>query len=233
MYCQFVGFYNETYRGTPRQLETTLQAKIDEVDIPYNDIYTQDYFLFAYSKLSEYRKGFLDSKEGYTYLQQGTEERISSNVLTFLNVQRDMPKFRMKITRIVKAMKENNLDDHDTGYVDVDLLLQMYLEEFRTTKRENLGRLSKYFKGTLQENEKEGNERANQITFANVTRIISEFKMNKQQKTPTQFLSFAGHMCAARALMYAMMCGRNGYEVSEQEFLAGCNRFGIDNPLPI
>ena len=40
-------------------------------------------------------------------------------------------------------MKDNNLDDYDTEYVDIDALLQMYLEEFRQHKRDNLNRLSK------------------------------------------------------------------------------------------
>jgi len=40
-------------------------------------------------------------------------------------------------------------------------------------------------------------------------------------------------MGLVRALMYAMLCGRNVNEVTEAEFLAGCNRFGIDNPMPI
>ena len=30
-----------------------------------------------------------------------------------------------------------------------------------------------------------------------------------------------------------MMCGRNGIEVNDVEFVAGCNRFGLDNPTPI
>ena len=30
-----------------------------------------------------------------------------------------------------------------------------------------------------------------------------------------------------------MMCGTNGKSFSEIEFLAGCNRFGLDNPTPI
>ena len=70
------------------------------------------------------------------------------------------------------------------------------------------------------------------LTFANVTKINSEFRMNKAQKSPTHMLSWAGHMCLVRALMYAMLCGKNGNEVTEAEFLAGCNRFGIDNPMP-
>ena len=30
-----------------------------------------------------------------------------------------------------------------------------------------------------------------------------------------------------------MMCGQNGNQFSDIEFLAGCNRFGLDNPTPI
>lgn len=30
-----------------------------------------------------------------------------------------------------------------------------------------------------------------------------------------------------------MMCGSNDYNVYEQEFISGCNRFGLDNPAPI
>lgn len=30
-----------------------------------------------------------------------------------------------------------------------------------------------------------------------------------------------------------MMCGKNDSSVFEQEFIAGCNRFGLDNPVPI
>ena len=34
-------------------------------------------------------------------------------------------------------------------------------------------------------------------------------------------------------MIYALMCGKNGTELTDTEFLAGCNRFGLDNPTPI
>ena len=40
-------------------------------------------------------------------------------------------------------------------------------------------------------------------------------------------------MSLTRAYLYAMMTGENEGEVNETEFVAGCNRFGIDNPTPI
>ena len=35
-----------------------------------------------------------------------------------------------------------------------------------------------------------------------------------------------------RSLVYSMMCGSNGFECTDNEFIAGCNRFGLDNPTP-
>jgi hypothetical protein len=29
------------------------------------------------------------------------------------------------------------------------------------------------------------------------------------------------------------MCGENTADVNEIEFIAGCNRFGVDNPMPV
>ena len=137
----------------------------------------------------------------------------------------------MKITQIVKKMKDNNLDDYDTDYVDVDLLLDMYLQEFRNTKRDNLIKLSKQFKSLVHEQEKE-RDNGNWLTFSNALKITTDYRYHSTSMKPTQFLSHAGPISTARALMYAMMCGKNGPDVSDVEFLAGCNRFGIDNPLP-
>lgn len=36
----------------------------------------------------------------------------------------------------------------------------------------------------------------------------------------------------ARALLYSQLCGANSKNISEIEFIAGCNRFALDNPTP-
>jgi len=36
-----------------------------------------------------------------------------------------------------------------------------------------------------------------------------------------------------RAYIYALVCGQNTGQIAKPQFLAGCNRFGIDNPCPI
>ena len=46
------------------------------------------------------------------------------------------------------------------------------------------------------------------------------------------FVKFPGVTTFRRAFLYALVCGENGYDINTQEFIAGCNRFGLDNPSP-
>ena len=46
-------------------------------------------------------------------------------------------------------------------------------------------------------------------------------------------MKYPGIITIRRAFLYALVCGDNGFEINTQEFIAGCNRFGIDNPSPI
>ena len=41
----------------------------DDVQIPATDVYTQEFFFYAYSKITEERKGQVESKEGFTYIK--------------------------------------------------------------------------------------------------------------------------------------------------------------------
>lgn len=56
---------------------------------------------------------------------------------------------------------------------------------------------------------------------------------NLQSKQSFTLMSFGGTVCQTRAFVYALMCGRNQFDCADVEFLAGCNRFGLDNPVPI
>lgn len=46
------------------------------------------------------------------------------------------------------------------------------------------------------------------------------------------FLKFPGLVSFRRAFIYGLVCGDNGFEINTQEFIAACNRFGLDNPWP-
>lgn len=57
-------------------------------------------------------------------------------------------------------------------------------------------------------------------------------KMTPQNQT-SSFVSYPKKMTYFRALIYSMACDNNSKSISLQAFLAGCNRYGIDNPCPI
>jgi len=46
-------------------------------------------------------------------------------------------------------------------------------------------------------------------------------------------MHFASDVTFTRAFIYALVSGKNGLGATSVEFLAGCNRFGVDNPCPI
>lgn len=49
--------------------------------------------------------------------------------------QTETPKWNAKLRRTYKKLKTDQLDDYDTDYIDVDVLLGMYIDEFRTAKQ--------------------------------------------------------------------------------------------------
>lgn len=68
-------------------------------------------------------------------MQQKNEERISNKLLTFIN-SNEMSRWNLHVKRITRSLKKDPSDDYDTDYVDVDSLLNMYLDYFKIDKKE-------------------------------------------------------------------------------------------------
>ena len=119
-------------------------GRFDELEIPGNDIFVQEFYLHCYSLLTKEKRNFQDSKEGFTYMMQKSEERASNKILTFV-LPTDMTKWNMTVKRIIKKIKKDPSDDYDTEYVDVDTLLNMYIEWFKTFKKTQQKKLVKQF----------------------------------------------------------------------------------------
>jgi hypothetical protein len=140
IYAQITGFKqtNDTYLHVPDRTGTGARlndGEMDECDVPYIDMYLQEFILHGYSLIKKEAKNFTESSEGFTYLRQQTEDRISSKLLTFVPAE-DMNKWGNKIRRNVKKIKATPLDDYDTDYVDIDVLLRLYIEEFALAKHQ-------------------------------------------------------------------------------------------------
>lgn len=56
-----------------------------DIDIPPNDIYSQEFFFYAYSMISRENKAFHESVEGFTYIKQRNAEILSKKILDYLH----------------------------------------------------------------------------------------------------------------------------------------------------
>jgi len=52
-------------------------------------------------------------------------------------------------------------------------------------------------------------------------------------KPTTLNVNFAKDITIIRAFIYSLVCDVNSSRISVEAILAGCNRYGIDNPCPI
>jgi len=68
------------------------------------------------------------------------------------------------------------------------------------------------------------------VTLDNAKDVVYSVRNNKALSS--YVVTFPSHIATLRALVYAYMCGTNQPDLNEFEFLAGCNRFAIDNPTP-
>ena len=107
--------------------------------------------------------------------------------------------------------------------IDIDVLLDYYVEEFTSRKKQILKDLQKEFMKKFTER-KDG-----LFSTDEIDRIV-------QTCLPlisnSAFAKFPGHFTIRRAFLYALVCKENTGQVNLVDFLAGCNRYGLDNPAP-
>lgn len=250
LYAEMLGFlhtkesmsmfweYNKvlaTGEGYSRQVESLLDAAagvndgtFEDVQIPAHDIFTQDFFFYAYSVVAKDSRSFMDSPQGYTYVKQLTEQRQTLKVMGFLygDLPRDSEKWTKKIKSQITKVRENKLDENETDFIDVDLVLSYYLEEYRNLRRLNMQRIAKAIGETNRRN-------AHKNAKVGVKDILEMMETIVPGKTSIPTVTFARNMTFIRAFVYALVCENNSDEISLPSFLAACNRFGIDSPCPI
>ena len=117
-------------------------GKTNEIEESYFDVYLQEYYMHCYSLLVKNKNEFQESKEGFTYVPNDVEAKVSAKVLIFMAVN-EHSGWAVKTRRVVKKIKKNELDEFDTDYIDADQLLGMYTDEFRANKRNTAKRIQK------------------------------------------------------------------------------------------
>lgn len=92
-YCLLIGFLqaDDSFSSLRHSVTSDMRiprrlndGQMDEVGELYVDIYVTEFFLHCYGLLLKEKKGFVESKEGYTYTNQMTEEAISIKLLNFV-----------------------------------------------------------------------------------------------------------------------------------------------------
>ena len=123
----------------------------------------------------------------------------------------------------MKRIKINPTDEQETELIDIDILLEMYIEEFQARKKKILKDLQKEFMKKFSER-KDGIFSTDEID--RIVQLCLPLISN------SAFAKFPGPFTIRRAFLYALVCKENTGQVNLVDFLAGCNRYGLDNPSP-
>ena len=119
---------DDTY-GDPKVFEQPHGYMLDS-DVNENDLYTQEFFLHAYSLLSKDRENFLEADEGQTYIRTKHQDRCSRKIFPLIKGPcGDQQKWNLKIRRLIKKIP--NREGREDDYLDLDLIIDMMLLEYK------------------------------------------------------------------------------------------------------
>ena len=169
-----------------------------------------------------HREHFSEAKDGITYLWLSFEEPISSVLLTWFG-EPENKKWFHKIRRNLKRFKAKPEDDFESEFIDIDILLDLFIEEYVAKKKQNLKDLQKEFMRAYA-GRKDGTFSTDEMDKIMQTSI--------PMLSTSAFVKYPGSFTMRRAFLYALICKDNNNYVNPVEFLAGCNRFGLDSPAP-
>ena len=161
--------------------------------------------------MTKERKNFQESKEGHTYMMLRNEELITRRLMgDLIRGQKDRNKWNIEIKRVTKKIKLNPMDDYDTDYIDIDRLLWLYLEHYLYIKADKQRKMLIRFNRRLKDL-----DNMNSLNPEFVNNILEAKDL--QYKKSTSLLQYGGDINQMRALIYALMCGTNSFDVTELE----------------
>jgi hypothetical protein len=75
--------------------------------------------------------------------------------------------------------------------------------------------------------------RRNDEEFIGLKEIRNLMQAIIPEKSSSPSVHYPRDITIIRSFIYSLVCGENSGKIAPAAFLAGCNRFGIDNPGPI
>ena len=110
------------YKPTDSMLNAAVSDNdFGDVDIPFYDIYSQEFFLYAYQLvILKERKSFKESGEGYTYVNMKRLATLSQKIRRFLytgdpgySITKDDPYTKEFDAKLASKSKLFQLSEHD------------------------------------------------------------------------------------------------------------------------
>jgi len=215
-------YYLKTWQraATFANLCNISSIKIDSTvgTFPEFDIYAQNFFLFAFTKVSSQVSNIYDNSDGVSYLIKDRVDEISNDILSFEN-EANRKKFTEKLYRYYSKFSDNGKEFEG---IDVDKLLHLYLEAYFEAKGRNTQTLTKYFY-------KQNSGGEGVFSIDEILQITSDII---DIESPIQGYSYPKELSVCRAFLYALTSGKNTFAVTFKDFIQGMSRFGIDCPFP-
>ncbi len=121
-----------------------LPGTFKNTNIDEYDVFTQQFFTWAFKLLLSQKEAIKDFSDGYTYLVKPDAQTFAASTLFFLNSQ-ELAKFDTRLQKEIKTVTKAGTKPFDG--IDADLLLTMVLDEFVECRAKLLKNLkARYFK---------------------------------------------------------------------------------------
>jgi hypothetical protein len=193
-----------------------------------SDVYTQEYFLHAYSLLCADRTHFNESTEGATFVRARHHDSVAKKIIPMIRGPcGDLQKWSLKTRQ--QVIKIKNRDGGTVEYLELDVLLAGMVEKFKDQRKVNRAELAKEFQRLLDG------------TLANVDldqfqEVYTEAmaKSDEGGANPAgPLMQYPTDISCVRAFVFACLAGpENTDYISDTHYLAGCSRYALDSPVP-
>lgn len=163
-----------------------------------------------------------------TYVRVKHHDKVVKEILPLIRgPQGDTQKWNLKIRRLVKRIT-NEERKIEADYLDVDMVLGMMIEEYKTQRRQNQRDLNKAFMRAM----------ISDVGSFSLDTYISLIQQGLPKNTEGPAVDnpltlYTGKISQIRAYIFSCTSGdSNTNRFTNEQFLSGCNRFSIENPVP-
>lgn len=180
------------------------------------DIYLQNFFLFALQALIDDKSCIFETEQA-TFVSRERAEKQTDYILAFTSEQG-----RQRVQQKLKSLSEKIKEFENGECVDVDKLIDLYIEEYFECKKKLTRNFAKNFSKAFEDD--------HGIFAIDSLRLI--VKDTLEAKSPYEQFSFPRDVNLSRAFFYALTSTKNKFDIASKDFLYSCSRYGIDCPFP-